>query len=94
MQAALQLLSDLGDFGKISADAVLQRALRAAAGVEHVAGHAAAADLCGDLVRLSGAAAAARSYGVLDHPEASTAAGGDPWLKWRRPADGRGHGPC
>ena len=93
MQAALQLYCDLGDISKVSADAVLQRALRAAAGVEHAAGHVAAACLCGNLGRRSEAAAAVRTHGLRNHPEASTAAIGDPWTRSQRFAGDGGHSP-
>ena len=81
VRAAFQLFPGLGGFCEAIADEVHQRALRAAACMEHAAAHEAAAGLCSDLGRFSGAMAASRADAVHDHPAPSAAASGSPWLK-------------
>ena len=81
VRAAFQLFCGLGGFRKASADEVHQRALRAAACMEHAAAHEAAAGVCSDLGRFSGTAAASRVDAVHDRPATGAAAGGHPWLK-------------
>jgi len=93
VQAFSYLFGDLVNFEMACAGAVPQWTLRAAAGVEHAAGHAAATGLRGNLVRRTEAAAAGRTHGFHHDAADGTAAVSGPWTRSRRLADDGGRGP-
>ena len=79
MQAFSYLFGDLVNFEMACAGAVPQWTLRAAAGVGHAAGHAAATGLRGDLAHRAEAAAAGRTHDVHHDAAAGTSAVSTTW---------------